>query len=227
MLTLPPLSSAPSTRSLAGLRARNAGQAEQTATLAEVFPETAVDGAATGFVLAQLHGVRAPVLWVQDRLSRREAGRPCLAGLDPALRLILVEVSKPIDVLWTLEEALGSGGLAAAVGEIWGDPPTLDFTATKRLALRAEARGRACHLIRRAGSADLSAARLRWRVASLPAEAVAHDMRAPGQPLWRVELFRARWRAPGSWVARHDPVLGLIFDHGREDVDEPPQRARA
>ncbi|MBI1418899.1 MAG: hypothetical protein GC146_16935 [Limimaricola sp.] len=219
--------------------------------MAEVFAVTAADAAVTGFVLARLTAQAAqearggasgghpeprpetrpearPILWVQDRLSRREAGVPCLAGLGTT-RLLLVEARQPRAALWAMEEGLGCGALAGVVGEIWGDPAVLDFTATKRLALRAEAQGVPAWLIRRAATPALSAARERWRVAALPAEADPDDLRAPGAPLWRAELFRARWRRPGAWVAR--PVSGgLVMEHGTDAgaaQTAAPQAARA
>ncbi len=196
------------------LRDRNASHKADLPTLSEVFAETAIDGAVTGFVCAQLTDVTQPVLWVQDRLSRRETGRPFLAGLPGPLRIIHVDVSKAVDVLWAMEEGLRCTGLSAVLGEVWGDPAALDFTASKRLALRAEAQARPAILIRRAASPNLSAARLRWRVSSLPSTQAPHDIRAPGEPLWRAELFRARWRTPGAWVARHG-ASGLTLDHAR------------
>ena len=213
----------------ARLRDRNAPDRADLPTLSEVFAETATDGAVTGFVCAQLAQADKPVLWVQDHVSRREAGRPYLAGLPAGLRVIHVQVSRPVDALWAMEEALGCDGLSAVLGEVWGDPPALDFTATKRLALRAEARALPCFLIRRAASANLSAARLRWRVSSLPARLHPDDPRAPGDPLWRAELFRARWRNPGEWVASHD-AGGLHLDHASPQppqVDVPDAAARA
>ncbi|GGL65145.1 hypothetical protein [Wenxinia marina] len=197
-------------------RGPDVGPERPPGMLSEVFATAAMDGAPTGFVLASLSGVTAPVLWVQDRLSRREAGVPCLAGLPEGLEVMHLKVSKPLDVLWALEQALGAAGLGGVIGEVWGDPPALDFTATKRLALRAEARALPCWLIRRAASANLSAARERWRVGSLPSLPDPEDQRAPGQPLWSAELFRSRWRAPAAWVARHEPGRGLVLEHGTE-----------
>lgn len=171
-------------------------------TLSEVFAPGSRDGAPTGFVLAQVARDGLPVLWVQDRLTRQEAGSPYLPGLrHPILR---VDLSRPRDVLIAIEEGLRCGALAAVVGEIWGEAPALDFTASRRLALRAEAGGRACWLIRRAASAGLSAARARWRIASLPAPPASDDPSAPGDPLWRADLFRARAMPPASWVLRYD-----------------------
>ena len=170
------------------------------ATLAEVFCTHATDGAPVGFTLAHLQNLTKPVLWIQDRLP---------AGID----LIYVDVSKPADLLWAMEEGLRCPDLGAVIGEIWGDPAALDFTATKRLALRSEAHRVPAWLIRRAASANLSAARLRWRVNGLPSLNHPHDAQAPGQAQWEAELFRARWQTPGTWVAHHD-ADGLHFDHG-------------
>lgn len=183
------------------------------ATLSEVFCDTATDGAPVGFTLAHLKDTSKPVLWIQDRLSRRETGRPYLAGLPAEIDLIYVDVSRPIDLLWAMEEGLRCADLGAVIGEIWGDPAALDFTATKRLALRSEAHRVPAWLIRRAASANLSAARLRWRINGLPSLNHPHDAQAPGQAQWNATLFRARWQTPGTWVAHHD-ADGLHFDHG-------------
>lgn len=173
-------------------------------TLSEVFVDRASDAAATGFVLARLPRTATPVLWVQDRMSRREAGRPYLAGIGVARPVIMVDLSRAVDVLWAMEDGLRCKALAVVIGEIWGDPPALDFTATKRLAMRAEAADVPCWLIRRAASPDLSAARERWRIASVPSAAHPHDPYAPGVPRWSLDLFRSRCSRPGRWVARYD-----------------------
>lgn len=225
MQTLPPLTQKRERPTAALLRDRNQGK-DDLATLSEVFIETVVDGAAPGFVCAHLQNTDKPVLWIQDRLSRKEAGKPCLAGLPVPLKLIFVDVSKPVDVLWAMEEGLRCTGLSAVVGNIWGDPPALDFTASKRLALRAEARRLPCWLIRRAAHPNLSAARMRWKLRSLPSLPVPHDARAPGQALWQAELFRARWQTPGEWVARQTPD-GITFDHGQHHKTTPAIQAQA
>ena len=185
-----------------------AGQALRPApmphTLAEVFAEAAADAAATGFMLSRLPRSAAPILWVQDRLSRKEAGRPSLAGLGTQRPIIMVDLSRAADVLWAMEDGLRCRALGAVVGEVWGDPPVLDFTATKRLAMRAEAAEVPCWLIRRAAHPNLSAARDRWRIRSLPAAVHPHDAQAPGDPRWALDLFRSRRSPPGQWVASYD-----------------------
>ena len=211
MQCIPSLTEQTGLSSAGQLRARNR-DAPAMATLTEVFADTVTDASVTGFMCAHLRGISKPVLWVQDRLSLREAGRPYLPGLPVPLQILHVTVSKPADVLWTMEEGLRCAGIDAVLGEIWGDPAVLDFTATKRLALRAEAQNIPTWLIRRAAQANLSAARLRWRVEALPSLPVVGDQRAPGQAQWRAELFRARWQAPGAWVARYDDT-GLQLEH--------------
>lgn len=201
---------------MGALRVRKtlAGQGERPAllthTLSETFPNAPTDASAVGFVLSRLPRTNAPVLWVQDRLSRKEAGRPMLAGLPADRPIIMVDLSRASDVLWAMEDGLRCRSLAAVIGEVWGDPPALDFTATKRLAMRAEAADVACWLIRRAASPDLSAARDRWRIASLPSAPNPHDAQAPGAPRWALDLFRSRRGKPGQWVASYDRAADRV-----------------
>lgn len=173
-------------------------------TLCEVFPAPGSEAAAAGFVLAQLGRGAAPVLWIQDRLAQSETGRPYLAGLGLDRPLLVMRLSRPADVMAAIEEGLRCRALGAVVAELHGNPPAASFTASKRLALRAGAAGVPCWLIRQAATPDLSAARDRWRVATLPSAPDPDDPQAPGDPCWRVELFRSRDRPPGAWVARHE-----------------------
>jgi protein ImuA len=178
--------------------------------LSEVFAGTVGDAGAVGFALSRLANGKAPILWIQDRLSRRETGGPHLPGLGPGRSILLVEVTRPADVLVAAEEGLRCKSLSAVIAEVYGNPPALDFTATKRLALRAEATGVPCWLIRHGGTADLSAARDRWRITSLPAGPHPDDATSPGDPRWRVELFRSRDKPPGIWLARHDRAADRV-----------------
>lgn len=178
--------------------------------LSEVFTETAADSGAAGFVLSQLVKGSAPVLWIQDRMSRRETGRPHLPGLGHGRSILLLDIARSADVLIAAEEGLRCKALVAVVAEVWGDPPALTFTATKRLALRAEATGVPCWLVRHGGTADLSAARDRWRVASLASALNPDDAKAPGDPRWRIDLFRSRDKQPGVWVVHHDRAADCL-----------------
>ncbi len=173
-------------------------------TLSDVFAVSAVDPAVTGFVLAKLRHKTRPILCVQDHVSAREAGRFYVPGLRHSWPLLQVDVSRAQDVLFAMEEGLGCQDIAAVIGEVWGDPKALDFTASKRLMMRAEVNRVPCWLIRRNATASLSAARDRWRVSSLPSAVHPHDARAPGNARWQVELFRSRRTKPGTWVASYD-----------------------
>lgn len=186
-------------------------------TLSEVFAGAVSDASAVGFVLSQLPASGGPVLWVQDRVSRSESGRPYMPGL-PQISVLRVEVGRPADVLWAMEEGLRCSALRGVIGEVWGDAAAVNFTASKRLAMRAEAVGVPCWLLRRAASADLSAARDRWRVGAVPSRVLQSDPAAPGMAQWRVELFRSRRAKPGVWVASYDGTTCRV-DRAAEPAD--------
>src|SRR5262245_33631464 len=106
-------------RMLAGGLRRNA--------LHEIRAGTTGDApAATGFAAAILARLAAencrPILWVVEAAAVREAGLPYGAGLDgfglAAARLIVVQVRRPGEALWVVEEGLRCSGLAAAIAEI-------------------------------------------------------------------------------------------------------------
>ena len=163
-----------------------------------MFSASARDGGATGFLLAQLPRGK-PLLWVQERMAMLETGRIYPPGLGLP-ELIHVAARDARSALWAMEEGLRCSALGAVIGEIWGDPAALDFTATRRLAVAAERNGVAAFLIRPGGHANLSGARMRWRVASAPSlPPIRFDPKAPGAAAWDAELFRARGFAPGKW----------------------------
>jgi len=176
------------------------------ATLAELFAASPRDGGWAGFLLGQVNAKR-PLLWVQERMAILESGRVHPPGLAVA-DLIHVEARDARAALWAMEEGLRCAAIGAVIGEIWGDPAALDFTATRRLAVAAERHGVAAWLVRLGGSANLNGARRRWRVASAPSLAHPLNPRAPGAAVWEAELFRARGAAPGKWVVTHEPENG-------------------
>ena len=177
-------------------------------TLSEVFASSARDGGTTGFLLAQLPRGK-PLLWIQERMAVLEAGRIYPPGLGVA-ELIHVDARDARAALWAMEEGLRCSALGAVIGEIWGDPKALDFTATRRLAVAAERNGVAAYLIRLGGHANLSGARMRWRVASAPSRPHRFDYKAPGMPTWEAELFRARGFAPDRWFVSHDGAADRV-----------------
>jgi protein ImuA len=171
-------------------------------TLNELFAAHPRDGGWAGFLLAQLDTSK-PLLWVQDRMAILEAGRIHPPGL-PKSNLIHVEARDARDALWAMEEGVRCSTLSCVIGEIWGDPRALDFTATRRLAVASEKSGTPCWLVRLGGAANLSGARMRWRIASAPSLINPLDPRAPGMPAWDAELFRTRGASPGRWSLAHE-----------------------
>lgn len=174
-------------------------------TLSELFAAHPRDGGWAGFLLAQLESGK-PMLWVQDRMAILESGRIYPPGL-PSREIIHIEARDARDALWAMEEGVRCAALSAVVGEIWGDPKVLDFTATRRLAVASERSGVGCWLVRLGGAANLSGARMRWRIDSAPSLLNPLDARAPGSPAWDADLFRARGMPPGRWSIVHEAAV--------------------
>ena len=149
---------------------------------------------------------RRQVLWVQDAAAIRLTGRPYRHGLPSELRhrLIHVAAKTPEDALFALEEGLRCRDLAFVVGEIAGNPKALDFTASRRLSLTAEKHGVPLWLVRLDAQAELSSARMRWRVEAAASSPPRWNGEAPGRASWQAELFRARMHAPGKWTLHDD-----------------------
>ena len=84
--------------------------------------------------------MRGPVLWARPA-ARHGALNPegLSAFFDPS-RLVIGHVDRPVDILWTAEEALRSGAAPLVVAEV-AEPPAL--TPLRRLQLAAEAGGEA------------------------------------------------------------------------------------
>lgn len=189
-------------------------------------------GALTGFaaaLVARMGAAAGPVVWVADAVTAGETGSlygPGLAafGIDPA-RLLLVTPRSAAEALWAIEEALSVGGLAAIVGEIGGAPRALDLTATRRLALRAERGGTPVLLLRPAGPAIASAARLRFAVAPRPSGPDPHGLAVLGRPGFAVHLTRNRGGPTGAVDVEFCP-----HDHRfrpRSPTDSQPLAAEA
>lgn len=191
--------------------------------LHEVFStDRGVHASALGFVLALAAGSGRAVLWVRQDLAALEGGEiygpGCAAfGLDPA-RLILVAARDAAGVLGAAEEAVRHPGLGLVVAEPWGVPPVLDLTATRRLALRAEASGVPVVLLRPSAQPAPSAATTRWLAAASPSRPAAE---APafclGPPAFALELARNRGGPTGRWIVEWNA-------HARRFSPQAPHR---
>jgi protein ImuA len=169
--------------------------------LHEIFSdERRNGGAALGFALAQARGLlsagRPAILCVQLVHEAQDMGLPYGAGLksfgiDPE-SVVLTRSENVVEFLWAIEEAVNCRAVAAVVADIGGHPKALDFTASRRLSLRAESAGTSVFLTRYGVEREASAAKLRWRVSPAVSGAVTYDARAPGGPRWQVELEKGR-----------------------------------
>lgn len=185
-----------------GLGERWSLPAPPSPTLFELFAAGPRDCGWAGFLLPQIDRSK-PILWVQERIAILESGRLYPPGIGEA-EILHVEARDARAALWAMEEGVRCAALSAVIGELSGDPAVLDFTATRRLAVASERSRVPCWLVRLGGTANLSGARMRWRVASAPSLVNPLDERAPGLPAWDAELFRARGAPPGRWRVAHE-----------------------
>ncbi|AGS24440.1 ImuA family protein [Rhizobium etli] len=151
-----------------------------------------VDGAAAALCVAGIAArTKGQILWC---MTRPDLFFPALAqaGLHPD-RVFFAEADREEDVLATMEEGLGYGGLGAVVGEI----VRLPMTASRRLQLAAEKTGTMGLAVRRwrrqTEASDLgqpTASTTRWRVSVLPSEEL--PVPGVGRPRWLLELMRVK-----------------------------------
>jgi len=195
--------------------------------------ETAACVAAFTAALARPLVTNGEIVWV---LRRDDLFAPGLAGLGlPPGRLIQVCARDEAEVLAAIEDALGTVGVAAVVGEV----EAVSLTAGRRLQLACERHGATGLVIRRRpfggagkGSASGSASASRWKIAPAPSQAPP-DVPGLGPPRWKVELERSRGGRPGGWLvelneAADDPhpfrVVRDLADLGLAP-EEPVRRA--
>lgn len=195
--------------------ARNGGQpsgfALPTGVLHEVFCDGHRNaGAALGFVLAGARGMlaaeRPVILYLQLAGETQETGFPygpgfAAFGVDPEA-VVLVRAATIMELLWAAEEGLACRAVAAVVADIGTDPKALDFTASRRLGMRAGETGTTFLLLRYGLGRTASAARLRWHVAPASSGEVPFDPRAPGDSRWRLTLEKGLWQGKpnGEWL---------------------------
>jgi protein ImuA len=177
-------------------------------------------GLARALEAADARGDARPVAFVATPLFQNERGRLYGWGARdlglPPERILLIRARKEADALWAFEEALKSAAVAAVLGAL----ETPSFVATRRLDFAARA-GQASALVLRARPpADLSAARLRWRVSAAPSAEHPFDARAPGAARLVAELARSRDGTLGRFTLEQDHETGRfrlaagLADHG-------------
>jgi protein ImuA len=169
--------------------------------------ETRDGAAAAGFVLALVArlttaGGVPSVLWISEAETRREIGAlyaPGLSalGVDPA-RVAEVAAHSQAEALWAFEAAMACRGLGVAVCAL--RRVSLDLTATRRCALRAQESGVTGFLLRLGSAPEPSAAELRFGVSPAPAGTIGGFAAGVGRPAWRVALERNRGGRLGTFI---------------------------
>ena len=201
----------------------------------EVFTnERRNGGAALGFALAQARGLlsgrRQAVVYLQMASEAQEMGLPYGPGLasfgfDPD-RMVLIRPANIVELLWAAEEAIACQAVAAVVADVAGQPKTLDFTASRRLSLRADASGTTIFLLRYGAWREASAAQLRWNLLPGLSAETPFDARAPGQTRWRARLEKGvvADRQNQEWLLEWGENGFQIIDETRANANQSPGR---
>jgi protein ImuA len=203
----------------------------------EVFADTLTNtGAAFGFALAQARTMlvheRPGLLILQLKSDMQEIGLPYALGFRTfgleAAAFVLIRTDTITEMLWAMEEAIACRAVGAVVADVAYPNKALDFTVSRRLALRTAASGASVFLVRYARDREATAARYRWRVEPQISEPHPFDDRAPGQPRWRLTLEKGSLgRRKASPTGEHYLVdwteNGLVLaDIGGRDITRAP-----
>jgi protein ImuA len=169
----------------------------------EVFSDDPRNGGtALGFALAAarplVHAARPAIIFVQLVHEAEEVGLPYAPGLshfgiDPET-VTLVRTATVAELLWAIEESVACTAVASVIADLAAPHKALDFTASRRLALRAETAGTSVFIVRYGREREASAARFRWRVMPATSTPPLFDDRAPGLPRFAIGLEKGRIR---------------------------------
>jgi len=169
----------------------------------ETFPLGAVhefisnakeDAAATNGFMAGLFNQlikKGTAVWVSNK---RTLFPPALNmfGIAPE-RIIFIDLWRPKEVLWAIEEALKCNVLSAVIGEL-GE---LSFTESRRLQLAVEESSVTGFIHRYSSKENVTACVSRWKIKPLTSK--TEDMPGMGFPRWNVQLVKVRNGKPGTW----------------------------
>ena len=190
------------------------GNSFPTGAIHELISQRPENVAATsGFTVGLISGLMrsgGACVWVSCNRRIYPPGLKAF-GIEPD-HIVFMDMRNEKEVLWTVEEALKCGGLAAVVGEI----RELSMIASRRFQLAVE-QSRVTGFILRNQPRNLqpTAAVARWQVSHLPSITEA-GMPGPGSPRWNIELTRIRNGIPGSWQTE--------WQAGRFRFDAPAAR---
>ena len=192
-------------------------------------------GAVLGFALGQARGLlneaRQAVVYLQMLSEAQEMGLPYGPGLaafgfDPDA-LVLIRPANIAELLWAAEEAIACRAVAAVVADVAGHPKTLDFTASRRLSLRAGAAGTSIFLLRYGAWREASAAQLRWHLVPELSAPTPFDARAPGETRWRIRLEKGALsdRQNQEWLLEWTKNGFQSLNDTQRGIAQPPRPA--
>lgn len=202
----------------------------------EVYADAAREsGASLAFALSQartlLTASRPAILYVQLARDGQFFGLPygpglAWFGLDPS-RLLIVRAADMTEFLWATEEATTCRAVAAIIAEVKGASKLLNFTASRRLSLRASANRVSLFLLRYGQQRESSAGHLRWRLMAQRSGRHGFDERAPGKARWHLRLEKGRIAGnQQDWMLEAQKNGFAIFstppaDFGRSPAETP------
>jgi len=176
---------------------------------------TATNGFIAGLLncFMQNNGV---CLWIS---TKRTVFPPVLKifGIEPD-KIIFVDLVKPKDALWAIEEALKCEVLSAVIGEL----QELNFTQSRRLQLAVE-QSKVTGFIHRyyPRSENITACVTRWKIKPV-ASIVEENMPGIGLPRWDVQLLKVRNGKPATWQIEWSgnsfTYTGNSFTYIREEI---------
>ncbi len=167
----------------------------------EVFADATRDGGAgLAFALAQAKSLLTPkrpvIFYLQMADDAQSLGVPYGPGLNwfgiDHANLVIVRTNDMSELLWAMEEVLSCRAVAATVADIRGSPKLLNFTASRRLSMRASSNRVSLFMLRYGPRQDSSASQLRWRLVPQRSGKNPYDDRAPGAARWRLRLEKGR-----------------------------------
>ena len=180
------------------------------ASLHEIAPAAAGDlGAAAGFACAL--AARAgddgrDTLWIRTDFTALESGDIYGPGCDlfglPVRQLLILKVSRPLDALWAMEEALKCRALSSVIAELPHDGSIADLTATRRLTLAVRAGGAFGFLFRHRPSQLSGSAETCWEIAAAPSN--PDRFGGLGRTALTLSLTKTRHGPIGRWPVAWD-----------------------
>lgn len=183
--------------------------------------------ASLGFALAQARHLLTParpaVVHLQMLDDAQNMGLPYGPGLSSfgfsPDALVLIRPANIVELLWAAEEALACTAVAAVIADVAGQPKALNFTASRRLNLRAEATGATLFALRYGVWREASAAQIRWSLTPAVSARNRLDPSSPGQTRWLVHLEKG-----ATTVGKTEFMLGWTHNGFKLDTVPPSTR---